>query len=68
MFTTGVTITATSSLYLIKRWENIVCKLHLGNSGGSVARHSDGKPSNTLLGEGRVENPILAYPTPSMKE
>jgi hypothetical protein len=45
---------------LIEGWEDVISELHLSNGGRTCSRHANSEASDTLLGEGRVEDAISA--------
>jgi hypothetical protein len=44
---------------LVEGWENVISKLNFGDSSSSHCSITDGKTGNTLLAQGRIENPII---------
>jgi hypothetical protein len=44
---------------LVEGWKNVISKLNFGDSSSSHCSITDGKTGNTLLAQGRIENPII---------
>ena len=49
--------------YLVKGWEDVVSELDFSDRGGASSGHSDSEGDNTLLGDWRVEDSVLALNT-----